>query len=188
MYAQITKLLLPAVLLIAAGPAAAQDYLLDGRVKIQRHDKRTSSHTFPREKDAAPLDLWAMQFERSVDAANSSQSRLLHYEALPPCEGSDVILHEVQHHTQGTEKTDVLYFNDQDTGQKARAARYPGFSIAYQPALLELPNTHQAEYWQMFARFIQIECLPTRFRFTYIGSDRFMEYRVGDAAWEKAAN
>ncbi len=164
---------------------AAQDYLLDKNVKIHRHDKRTTPYRFPRGEKAPALDGWGMMFERSVwNPETPEEARLINYEKLPTCEKSDVALHEVVQYTKGTEKTDVLYYSKSDPLQRKRAAEYPALKIAYEPALMRDSSTNQAEYWQMFARFIQIDCLPTRFRFTYVGSQRYMEYRYGDAVWE----
>lgn len=164
---------------------SAQDYLLDPNIKVERHNKRTTRTEFPRNAKISPLDQWGLMFEQSVANSNiPEEANLIQFEALSRCEKPDVKLLDVHHHTPGTESDDVLYYSPDDAEQRAKAEKYSGFKVAYQPALMRNPQTGQPEYWQAFARFLQIECLPVRFRFTYVGSVRYMEFRSGDAAWE----
>lgn len=165
--------------------AGAQDYLLDSNVRIERHNKRTTRTEFPRENQKQPLNQWGLMFERTVEGSQvPEEANLIQYEKLAACEKPEVRLLDIHHHTPGTEATDVVFYADDDSEQRKRAAQYSGFKVAYRPALMRDPKTGQPEYWQSFARFIQLECLPARFHFTYVGSVRYIEYRLGQAAWE----
>ena len=174
---------------------AAQDFLLDPTVKIARHDKRTTRNKFLRQsadsqaKKLGPLDSWGMMFERSVtDNQALSDSKLIHYEKLPQCEKAEVRLIDVFNNTPGTDSTDVLYYDPDDPAQLKQALSYGQFKVPYKAALTPESNSGHPEYWQSFARFIQLECLPTRFRFSYVGSQRYIEYRLGASAWETKPN
>lgn len=165
-------------------PAYAGDtYLSDPNVKVARHDRRTSVHRFNSNPNE-PLSYWGTLFQKGIwEKPSAEEKRLLHYEELPKCSSSEVKLDKVYSHTAGTEGTDVLYYAPDDPAQVAKAKGYQGFKVPYNPALLADPKTNLPNSWQAFARFIQVDCLPQRFRFTYIGNERYMEFRLGDKAW-----
>ncbi|MCB0325612.1 MAG: hypothetical protein KDD69_18650 [Bdellovibrionales bacterium] len=163
---------------------ATDQYLMDGRVATARHDRRTSSQRFQTEEGG--LSAWGMLFEESIwNTATSEEKQLLQYEELPSCQQGAVELEPLLQHTPGTEKTDVLYYAPTDPEQVSRARQYRGFKVPYNPALLADPKTNLPNEWQAFARFIQVDCLPLRFRFAYVGSQRYMEFRRGTEAWKE---
>lgn len=167
-------------------PCAAQELLTDERVRIARHDRRVSRFVLRDDKESTPIDHWGIVFRRSFwEEKAAREEQLLHYEELPNCSESKTSLEEVFQLTPGSDAFDVLYYSADDKEQRKKARGYFAYAVAYNSALIADPDTNIPDQIQEFARFIGIECLPTRFRFTFIGSRRYMEFRTGDKAWEK---
>ena len=163
-------------------PADAQIYLNDNNVRVARHDKRRTSYKFPSTKDQ--LNKAGMLYQKNIYKPLGYHDRYLqHYEELPRCSRSQQKLIEVKHHTPGSEKFDVVYYSADEQRDRTQASQYGKGAIAYNPALLRDPKTNRTDYWQEFARFIRIHCLPTRFRFITVGKKRYMEFRTGAKAW-----
>lgn len=110
--------------------------------------------------------------------------RLVSYHELPDCRAETTQLVPVFQSTPGTDEFDVVYFNSKEAAELDQARRYRGRALPYLPALVRDPETGSPEHWQVFARFVQIRCLPTRFRFVTIGASRYIEYRMGKSAWK----
>jgi hypothetical protein len=108
--------------------------------------------------------------------------------ALPDCTKPHVHLKEVFVHTPGSEKLDVIYFNPKNAGQAERVKGLSGNVIPYEPVMVVDQVNPEVDDWQLFARRAGIRCLPTHFRFTYIGSRRYMEYREGEKAFDSVSS
>ena len=171
--------------LLLGGTAHAQTFLTDETVTIARHDKRQSRVQFNRDADEADPDRFATVFS-PTEAKQRELTRpdLLRYNELPACSTSEVQLYEVFEHTPITDYFDVVYFDSDDPKQVEKAKQYGTTAVPYNPALMVDPKTKAADFWQDFARFVQIPCLPTRFRFVNSAGKRYQEYRLGNSAWE----
>ena len=111
------------------------------------------------------------------------ETRLVSVDPLPNCTKPQVRLEEVFDHSNDSDQFDMLYYNYSDKEQSRRANEWPGNVTGYEPKLYLDEEHRQPDFWQNFARVIRISCLPTRFRFTYIGSRRYREFREGERAW-----
>lgn len=180
----INRLLALNILLFLASPAsllAQESYLNDPSIIIQRHDRRESRTIF--ESDGDDLDNWALVISNSDTLGRHGD--VLQYEELPACAEAQVRLAEVHYNTPGTENDDILFYSSKDAAQAAHAARYKNRKAAYKAALIADSQTGVPDEDQVFARFIGVRCLPTRFRFVFIGSKRYAELRSGDDAWQE---
>ncbi len=166
-------------------PALAADYIANSEIKVARHDKRRTRFTFHRGESSQPRFLAGLMFERYYwEERDDIEKRFISYEELDTCTKPEVRRDRVFQVTPGTDEFDVVYFNPNDERQLTSARKYKGRVIPYEPALLRDKKTDVADQWQVFARFIQVKCLPTRFHFTYVGQERYMEFRMGEEAWK----
>lgn len=110
---------------------------------------------------------------------------LLRQRDVPPCTKPNVRLEEVHDFTPGSEKLDVMFYEKKNSEQQARANAWTSTKVAYDPLLFTRKDTGKPDFWQFFAHRLELECLPTRFRFVNIGSKRYMEFREGEKAWTK---
>jgi hypothetical protein len=172
--------------LFIATQASAQEYFDDPTVQVARHDKRKSNVKLPRGSDSAPLEYWGLLFEQPwAERIDRHKTSLVHYEKLPNCEKSDVRLEQIYQYSTLTDVFDVVYYSEADPGQVRRAKKLNTPSVAYQAALVRDEETGLTDTLQTYARFLQIRCLPTRFRYVDIGSKRYREFRTGAAVWEE---
>jgi hypothetical protein len=164
----------------------AENYLEDYRITIQRHDKRNSSVRFKDALVSKDSILWGLLFDSSIwQSPSAEEARVVDYEALPQCRESKVTLYELQTAAESFGKNqDIIYYNEKDRNQVSLAKNFPGIAVAYQAALIRDPQTNDLPLAQVFARFIRVQCLPTRFRFSEIGSKRYAEFRTGSEAWK----
>lgn len=173
-------------LLSAPTPAAAQEYFDDPTIQVARHDRRKSNIRLPRGNRSAPLEYWGLLFEQPwAERINRQKTSLVHYEKLPDCTKSDVRLEQIYQYSTLTDVFDVVYYSDENPTQVRKAKKLTTPVVAYQPALVRDENTGLTDTLQTYARFLQIRCLPTRFRYVDIGSKRYREFRTGDAVWEE---
>ena len=80
----------------------------------------------------------------------------------------------------GTVVFDVVYYDK----HRANPPQGSAFAVPYEPVLRRDANGGAPDYWQRFARFVGISCLPTRFHMLREGGRSFLEYREGEAAWK----
>lgn len=104
---------------------------------------------------------------------------------LPDCLKPEVRLREVFYDTPGSETLDVIFFNPDDAEQRKKANQSKGNVVPYQAVLFLDRNEPEVDDWQLFARRAEIRCLPTHFRFRYVGSKRYMEHREGERAFDE---
>ena len=151
-----------------------------------RHDRRPSAIKFV-EEDSANNPLasnLAVTYRIESSALNQSLADVIvSTDELPKCSEDKVELVEVEQYSPGSERFDFVYFNAEDSAQLAKANSHEGKVVAYNKHLLRDPNTKQPDEIQGFARLIGINCLPTRFRFIYVGNQRYAEFRQGAEAW-----
>lgn len=185
------RILSAGMLTIAASalPSAAfaADYLSDPEVKIARHDKRKTGTVFtnPYRSTAEGLSYFAFVFTPSQsEQARLARSGLIRYDPLPTCNSSQVELRKVFEHTPVSDLFDILFYSPDDQNQTKQVRSYRGLARPYDPALRRDPATGTSDGWQQFARFAGVRCLPTRFHFVEIGSQRYIAYREGDEAWK----
>ena len=110
---------------------------------------------------------------------------MISVDPLPNCTEPKVRLEEVFDHSKESDQLDMLYYNPYQPEQNRRANEWPGNVTSYEPRLYMETETRRPDFWQDFARLVKLSCLPTRFRFTYVGSRRYREFREGERAWEE---
>ena len=117
----------------------------------------------------------------------NQESRLVRVDEspLPDCLKPEVRLKETFFDSPGSETLDVIYFNPDDPSQRTKANKSTGNVVPYQASLFLDKDAPEVDDWQLFARRAGIRCLPTHFRFRYIGSKRYMEHREGDRAFDE---
>ena len=153
--------------------------------EVTRHEKRRSSYRF-NNRNKADSNLAGFLFStKPWEKGLGKNASLVDQTQLPRCTRSEVKRRKVFHHSPGSEAFDVLYFSETNRRDKDRAVAYKSRAIAYQPEIHRDPETSEVDRWQVFARFVQIPCLPARFHFVYEGKQRFIEYRLGDRAWDQ---
>jgi hypothetical protein len=104
---------------------------------------------------------------------------------LPRCQKPDVRLIEVHFHSPGTDQLDVLYYEQGNENDREKVARYKDRKIEYPVQITVDRTTLEVDDWQLFSRRLDLHCLPTRFRFVFVGSRRYKEYREGDRAFDE---
>ncbi len=112
-------------------------------------------------------------------------SELLKQRDVPICAKPNVRLEEVHDFTPGSERLDAVFYDKKNSEQQAQAKAWSGIKVAYEPLLFTRKDTGKPDFWQFFAHRLELECLPTRFRFVNIASKRYMEFREGERAWAK---
>lgn len=110
---------------------------------------------------------------------------LISVDPLPNCTEAKIRLEEVFNHSEESDKFDMLFYNPYSPEQNRRANEWPGNVTGYEPKLYMEKEERRPDFWQDFARLVKLSCLPTRFRFTYVGSRRYREFREGERAWEE---
>ncbi len=110
---------------------------------------------------------------------------LISVDPLPNCKEAKVRLEEVFAHSAESDRFDMLYYNPYDRDQVRRATEWPGNVTGYEPKLYLEREERRPDFWQDFARLTKVSCLPTRFRFSYVGSHRYREFREGERAWDE---
>ena len=183
MLSPLSLVLLPGIFLplIPWHHALAEDFLGDSNVTIQDHKIGPAKEKLlqgPTEEQE-----WSLLF--FSDKPDPVDPRIVSYETLPACERSEVKLQEIApSESRAEDLFNVLYYSDDDPKQVRLAAGFPHFSIPYRAALLKDESDGHPDYWQSFARFITLYCLPTRYHITWRQNHRFIERRLGDAAWD----
>lgn len=124
--------------------------------------------------------------ERVEDPAQAERDlRLISVDPLPNCTEPKVRLEEVFDHSEESDRFDMLFYNPYQPEQLQRANEWPGNVTGYEPKLYLETEERRPDFWQDFARLVKLSCLPTRFRFTYVGSRRYREFREGARAWDE---
>ena len=94
---------------------------------------------------------------------------------------------EVFHHTTGSDKIDVLYFDSTSQRDLQNLKYYKRGAIAYTDSK-STPDKEDFSkdmgFWGIFARKIGVRCLPTRAHFVLDGEKRFLELVEGEDAWK----
>ena len=153
----------------------AQIYLNNKNVRVARHDKRNTSVKFVTKQDG--INDAGLLYQKDIfEPMGYDDANLMHYEVLPQCEKAQHRLVQIPFNTSGSDKFDVLYYSP-GTNAAKKAKNYKSRKVAYDPALLKDPLTGHIDYWQQFARFIRVKCLPTRYRFVTIDGKRYRELR-----------
>lgn len=174
-------------------PANSQEsFLADEEVEVV---KRASHSTAVRFEDKAAFAetegaepspvkiLFGMRFSNPKDnlipGAGTDDS-------LPNCPaGGNIRQDEIVNDSQEMDLVDLLFYNYEDKEQMARARGWERPTAPYLPGDLYNPHSIK-DPQQLFARWIDLQCLPTRVRRVYNREGvAFLEYREGTKAWER---
>lgn len=188
------------ILFSCANNAFSQNLLYENVAPVAAHERRVSSHVFP--KSGATLS------SNSLDSKGSQNvlSQVISYVVFTPsdpetyekdkaailysmpdkCTESKVVMDEVFHHTEGSEKLDLLIYDMRDPEQVRKAKNFNTATTPWDPTydMSAGYETIDAKM-QDLARVMAPNCLPARYRFVYVGSKRYNEIRYGDKAWER---
>lgn len=164
-------------------PVAAEESEAQDRSHIARHEKRKSAVVFGSRTNDLPRNA-VLFYMKKTEAEKFREEHFISFDDLPRCSESKIILDEVFEHTEYSEKLDILYYDPDDSEQVKQARSYAGNLVPFTRFLYLNPETQSTDFFQSFARMINISCLPTRFRFTYVGNKRYAEFRLGAKAWE----
>ena len=176
--------------LVCPPTVVAQEYLGSKSIPVATHQKRPSRNTFTAETSGqrsfkTGTTAWGTLFSPNAEARKKLDTgRMISYLDLPACEESKVELKQVYKETSLAKAFDVVFYSGESSAQRAKAKKHGSRTVKYSPALIARKDSGEPDLWQQFARFVSIECLPTRYRFVTIGSKRYEEYRTGDKAWE----
>jgi hypothetical protein len=106
-------------------------------------------------------------------------------DSLPNCTRGNVRQDEIVNDSQDLDLVDLLFYSYEDKNQMARARSWERPTAPYLPGDLYNPYSTK-DPQQLFARWIDLVCLPTRVRRVYNKEGvAFLEYREGDRAWDK---
>src|SRR5262245_42596724 len=121
-------ILTAAVIAAAASPAAAEDFLGDQSVPVERRVQRDYGA-----RVAYSRDTWSMLL---LSPAQPELPLQPIYKSLPLCSRSEIRRRELHpQRSKDSEIFDVVYYSAADQAQVMKAKRYRGFSLPYRPGL-----------------------------------------------------
>ena len=104
-------------------------------------------------------------------------------DSLPDCDKANVRQDEIVNDSADLDLIDLLFYNYEDKDQMARARNWDRPTAPYLPGDLYNPHSLK-DPQQLFARWVNLICLPTRVRRVYNGEGvALLEYREGAKAW-----
>lgn len=157
----------------------------------RKHFKRTSGTPLAPKPagHVATFNETILAFDIAGSKRESARNKaVISYAKLPACSEAKTDLVPVFHNTDGSNRFDFVYYDPYDAAQREQAKRYPGYSIPYSPVLLRDPRSGLPNPLQGFARMVEVQCLPTHFRFIEVGGARYAQYAQGADAWKNSSN
>ncbi len=173
------------IVLIAAqfflGNLWAQDLLFENTVPVGAHKIKVSSVAFDKGRGNSAYILFTPK-----DSALSDEDRAaLIYSVPDNCTKNIIVMDEVFHHTEGSEALDLTIYNSDEDGQVDQAKKVRTAKVSWDPTYdISAGYDNVDAKMQDLARAMNPICLPARYRFVYVGSQRYREVRYGDKAWD----
>ena len=171
----------------------AQDLINQNTAPIALHEKKTSAVSFPVESKVSgqkPEEVLSSKvayitFVPKDEIDSKEFEKALRYYIPSKCTESKLVMEEVYHDTEGSEKLDIVIFDGRDSEQKRKASQVKTPTVPWDPTYDTTAGYETIDAkLQDLARALNPECLPAKFHFLYVGSKRYNEIRYGDKVWE----
>ena len=174
-------------LLFLTTTCLAQDYLLDSDLTIASHKRKSSPVSFQKANAENKSTVIGYIFRPGDhDPYKGMDDKILIYNGLPECKESKVDLEEVFQHSEGSEAIDFILYDYKSSAQSKKAQDQSRVTVPWDPSYDPSAGYMTVDAkMQDLARVMAPECLPTSFRYIYVGSKRYREAKTGDKAWEK---
>lgn len=164
-------------------PFSRRPSFADSAFKVQVH-KAEQGIPFPSPEKNQIVYGTVYVPQGQVATAPAETERKTEFGYLPNCGASAVRQTQVFERTEEAQAFDYLFYADADPGQKAMVASAPAKTTAipyFNSTKIVDPMLLTS---QRLALSLNIQCLPTRFRFVLVDGKNFLEYREGSEAWK----